>query len=50
VDKQVFGAVASIVIADNVAQYAYRKGLFLIGQNGDHLEIRNHADFVAKVW
>jgi hypothetical protein len=49
-DKHVLGAVASMVIADNVAQYAYRKGLFLIGQNGEHLEIRNSADFVAKVW
>ncbi len=49
-DKQVFGAVASMVIADNVAKYAYRQGLFLIGQNGDHLEIRNDEDFVAMVW
>ena len=39
-----------MVIEDNVAQYAYRKGLFLIGQSGDHLEIRNAEDFVAKIW
>ena len=49
-DKQVFGAVAAMVIADNVAQYAYRQGLFLIGQNGEQLVIRNELDFVAKVW
>ena len=49
-DKRVLGAVAAMVIEDNVAQYAYRKGLFLIGQNGAHLEIRNSGDFVAKVW
>jgi hypothetical protein len=49
-DKRVLGAVASMVIEDNVAQYAFRKGLFLIGQSGEHLEIRNSADFVAKVW
>ena len=49
-DKQVLGAVASMAIADNVAQYAYRKGLYLIGQSGEHLEIRNAKDFVAKVW
>ena len=49
-DKQVLGAVAAMVIEDNVAQYAYRKGLFVIGQSGEHLEIRNAAGFVAKVW
>lgn len=49
-DKRVLGAMASMVIEDNVAQYVYRKGLYLIGQNGDHLEIRNEQDFVAKVW
>ena len=49
-DKRVLGAVASMAIADNVAQYAYRKGLYLIGQSGDHLEIRNPEHFVAKIW
>jgi hypothetical protein len=49
-DKQVLGAAAAMAIEDNVAQYAYRKGYFLIGQSGDHLEIRNAEDFVAKVW
>ena len=46
----VLGAVAAMVIEDNVAQYAYRKGLFVIGQSGEHLGIRNIAGFVAKVW
>jgi hypothetical protein len=49
-NKRVFGAMAAMVIPDNVAQYAYRKGLFVIGQNGEHLEIRNDANFVAKTW
>ncbi len=49
-DKRVLGAVASMSIADNVAEYAYRKGLYLIGQSGDHLEVRNSKDFVAKFW
>jgi hypothetical protein len=47
---QISGAVAGMVIADNVAAYAIRKGLYVIGQNGDHLELRNDAVFVAKVW
>jgi hypothetical protein len=49
-NKRVFGAVAAMVIPDNVAQYAYRKGLYVIGQNGEHLEIRNDARFVAGMW
>ena len=49
-DKRVLGAVAALVIEDCVAQYAYRKGLYVIEQNGEHLEIRNAADFVAKAW
>jgi hypothetical protein len=44
------GAVAGMVIADNVADYAIRKGLYVIGQNGDHLELRNESAFVAKHW
>lgn len=49
-DCRVLGAVAAMVIPGYVAQYAYRKGLYVIGQNGEHLEIRNGADFVAGVW
>jgi hypothetical protein len=49
-DSRVFGAVAAMVIPDNVAQYAYRKGLYVIGQNGGHLDIRNDDTFVAGVW
>ncbi|MFM8331865.1 MAG: DUF3782 domain-containing protein [Candidatus Methylumidiphilus sp.] len=49
-DKRVFGALAAMVIPDNVAQYAYRKGLYVIGQSGGHLAIRNAADFVASAW
>ena len=48
--KRVLGAVASMVIADNVAQYAFRKGLYVIGQSGEHLQIRNAEDFTAKSW
>ena len=49
-DKRVFGAVAFMVIANNVAQYAFRKGLYVIGQSGEHLQIRNAEDFTAKSW
>ena len=49
-NTRVMGAVAAMVIPDNVARYAYSKGLFVIGQSGEHLEIRNDAEFKPAVW
>jgi hypothetical protein len=49
-NKRILGAVAGMVIPNNVAAYAIRKGLYVIGQNGDHLELRNDMSFVAKIW
>jgi hypothetical protein len=49
-NKRVLGAVAGMVIPANVATYAIRKGLYVIGQNGDHLELRNEPSFKAKIW
>ncbi|WP_292431368.1 hypothetical protein [Methylobacter sp.] len=48
--KRISGAVARMVISENVATYAICKGLYVIGQNDDHLELCNEAEFVAKVW
>jgi hypothetical protein len=49
-DNRILGAVAGMVIPANVAIYAIRKGLYVIGQNGEHLELQNDASFKAKVW
>jgi hypothetical protein len=49
-NKNVMGAVAAMVVPDNVARYAYGKGLFVIGQSGDVLEIRNDEKFKPAVW
>ncbi|MCX7086657.1 MAG: DUF3782 domain-containing protein [Methylococcales bacterium] len=49
-DNRVLGAVAGMGIPENVALYAMRKGLYVIGQNGDHLELRNESVFVPKAW
>ncbi|MFI3135322.1 MAG: DUF3782 domain-containing protein [Methylococcaceae bacterium] len=49
-DNRVLGAVAGMVIPENVAQYAIGKGLFVIGQNGDHLELRNEQAFSPTAW
>jgi hypothetical protein len=48
--KQVMGAVTGMIIPDNVAQYAYKKGLFVIGQTGEQLVVRNDLKFKAKIW
>jgi len=49
-DRQVFGAVAAIVIPDNVAKYAYRKGFYVIAQKGDNAVILNNQQFKPKAW
>ena len=50
VNKRISGAVAGMVIPGNVATYAIKKGLYVIGQNGEHLELRNEKSFAAKTW
>ena len=47
---KVMGAVAAMVIPDNVASYAASKGLFVIGQSGEDMAIRNDEDFTPAVW
>ena len=49
-DSKVMGAMAAMVIPDNVAAYALRQGLFVIGQNGEDLAIRNEAGLSPAVW
>ena len=49
-NKQVMGAVTGMVIPENVAQYAYRQGLYVIGQTGDQLVVRNDLKFNARRW
>ncbi len=44
------GAVAAMVLPDEVGRYAYRKGLFVLAQAGDTMEIRNDAAFRPQTW
>ncbi len=48
--KHVMGAVTGMIIPENVANYAYRQGLYVIGQSGNQLVLRNDLTFKAKVW
>lgn len=49
-DSCVYAAVAGMVIPTHVAAYAIRKGLFVIGQNGDDLSLLNDAAFSPVCW
>jgi len=49
-DKKAFGAMAGMVISDNVAKYAYRKGFFVIAQRGDLAVILNDSKFQPATW
>lgn len=49
-DSCVYAAVAGMVIPSHVAAYAIRKGLFVIGQNGDDLSLLNDVSFSPICW
>lgn len=49
-DRKVVGAVAGIVIDENVDTFAYRQGFFVIGQTGDTVKILNDEGFKPKAW
>lgn len=49
-DKRAYGAVAAMVLPDDVARYAYRKGFFVIAQRGDAAEILNDEGFRPVAW
>ena len=49
-DKKVVGAVAGIAIEEASDRYAYRQGLFVIGQMGETVNILNDEKFEPKAW
>ncbi len=49
-DKQVMGAVAAMVIPEDIARYAYRKGLFVMTQSGDMMTILNDEKFEPTIF
>jgi hypothetical protein len=49
-DYRLMGAVAAMVLPDEVARYAYRQGLFVLAQSGDAILIRNDERFNPKEW
>ena len=49
-DYRIFGAVAAIEFVQDVDRYAYRKGLFVMRQCGDAMELANDATFQPRAW
>ncbi|NUM34517.1 MAG: DUF3782 domain-containing protein [Candidatus Brocadiae bacterium] len=49
-DRKVIGAVAGIEITGKADRYAYKKGLFVLGQAGEDLVIKNDKQFKPVVW
>ena len=46
----IMGAVAAMVLPQEIGRYAYRKGLFVLAQSGDAVEIRNDDSFKPQQW
>ena len=46
----IFGAIAAMVLPQQVNQYAARKGLYSLAQSGDAMTIHNETVFVPKQW
>ncbi len=49
-DYKVLGAITGMVIPENVAKYAYKKGFFVIAQKGDSAVILNDNKFQPSIW
>ncbi|MBF2056619.1 MAG: hypothetical protein IGQ45_05205 [Cyanobacterium sp. T60_A2020_053] len=49
-EMRAYGAVGAMIVTDEVANYAYQKGLFVLAQNGDNVIITNDEQFKPKTW
>ncbi|NCS50806.1 MAG: DUF3782 domain-containing protein, partial [Microcystis aeruginosa BK11-02] len=44
------GAVAAMIVPNEVASYGCRQGLFVLVQSGENVIILNDAEFTPRVW
>ncbi|MCK6619075.1 MAG: DUF3782 domain-containing protein [Calditrichia bacterium] len=49
-DRKVLGAVAGIVIEAGADRFAYKNGLFVIGQTGETVKVLNDRKFKPREW
>ncbi|MBF2056697.1 MAG: DUF3782 domain-containing protein [Cyanobacterium sp. T60_A2020_053] len=48
--KNLYGAVAGIEMEEGADKYAYRQGIFVLGQSGESVAIFNGDEFQPKAW
>jgi len=46
----IYGAVAGMIVENDADKYAYKKGLFVLRQKGNIVEIVNDSKFKPKEW
>ena len=49
-DREVIGAVAGMHIEAGADRYAYKNGLFVLGQSGETVRILNDEKFRPRIW
>jgi hypothetical protein len=49
-NSHVHGAIAGMTWDEETARYAYRQGLFVLGQSGDTVTILNDKNFRPRIW
>lgn len=49
-DIRAMGAIAGMVVPEDVARYGYRRGLFVLAQSGDSVIILNDDNFRPRQW
>ncbi|MCA2507057.1 DUF3782 domain-containing protein [Microcystis sp. M62BS1] len=49
-DVKALGAVAAMIVPNEVASYACRQGLFVLVQSGENVIILNDAECTPRVW
>ncbi|WP_017293765.1 hypothetical protein [Geminocystis herdmanii] len=49
-NMKAYGAVAAMVVSDEVTNYAYSNGLFVLAQSGENMTITNSSQFKPQVW
>ncbi|HIJ84352.1 MAG TPA: DUF3782 domain-containing protein [Magnetococcales bacterium] len=49
-DKMAIGAVAGMVVEENVIHFAIRNGLFVMVQAGDSVRLANDETFIPRTW
>ena len=49
-NMKALGAVAAMVVTEEVANYAFNQGLFVLSPSGEDMHILNSAQFQPRVW